>query len=249
MPRIHPKAEVLDGLLRFFPEERNRLLRHRSRPREAPKGKGRQVLSWRSSGAEYDRAVDDVLDRFRPRLEAAVREMAEAPGLLSEILGNPPEQWEALARGERFRSFALCRLLLDRSYEETIETPGEGERLAALALTITDSLDPARYGDRVLADARARVWVAIANARRVAADLWGSEQALQTAEEHLRLGIVPDRLAIPSHGLGRPPHREKVDIHAAPFGGALDAGAGDERPALHPVVGARSEVDHLGIRV
>jgi tetratricopeptide (TPR) repeat protein len=192
MPRIHPKAEVFDGLLQVFPEERDRLRRHRSRgPRSRLKpgsGSGR-VLSWRASGDEYDQVVDGVLDRFRPRIEAAVREMAQAPLLLGEILGKPSERREELVRGERFRSLALCRLLLDRSHEETIEAPVEGERLAALALTITEALDPARYCDRVLEDARARAWIAIANARRVAGDLWGSEHAIQTAEEHLRHGM------------------------------------------------------------
>ncbi|HEV2851201.1 MAG TPA: hypothetical protein VHC97_00200 [Thermoanaerobaculia bacterium] len=190
MPRIHPKPEVFDGLLRLFPEERDRLFRRRSRSGEAPEGRGYRVLSWRSSGAEYDQAVDGVLDRFRPRIEAAVREMAQAPVLLSEILEHPPEQWEGVARGgDRFRSLALCRLILDRSHEESVETPRRGERLADLALTVIDWLDPARYGDRVLADARARAWTAIANARRVAANLWGAEEAFRTAEEHLRRGM------------------------------------------------------------
>lgn len=192
MPRIHPKAEVFDGLLQVFPEELERLLRH---PPYAPGSRreakeGGRVLAWHSSGSEYDRAVDGVLDRFRPRLEMAVREMAEAPGLLSKLLEHPPEQWEELVRGDdRSRSLALCSLLLDKSYQECIETPCRGERLASVALALTESLDPARYGDRVLVDARARAWIAVASARRVAADLWGCERALQTAEEHLRHGM------------------------------------------------------------
>jgi tetratricopeptide (TPR) repeat protein len=192
MPRIHPKPEVFDGLLRFFPEERDRLRRYLVRESGRQKEvEGRsQILPWRSSGSEYDQAIDNVLDRFRPCLDAAVREMAEAPILLAELLRSPAERWEDLARTDsRFRSLALCRLLLDRSYEDSLESPQLRERLAALALTITKSLDPERYGDRVLADARARAWIAIANARRVAGDLWGSESALQTAEEHLRRGM------------------------------------------------------------
>ena len=190
MPRIHPKPEACDGLLRIFPEELERLLRHPAQsPRSGTKDGGR-VLAWRSSGSEYDRVVDGVLDRFRPRLEMAVREMAEAPGLLHELLKHPPEQWEGLARGkERFRSLAFCRLVLDRSCQESGEAPARGERLAAFALTLLESLDPAQYGDRVLADARARAWIAIANARRVSEDLWGAEAAFRTAGEHLRHGL------------------------------------------------------------
>jgi tetratricopeptide (TPR) repeat protein len=191
MPRIHPKPEVFEGLLRFFPEERDRLRRYIRglEPRKEGGDRG-QILAWRSSGSEYNQAIDNVLDRFRPSLDAAVRELAKAPTLLSDLLGNPPERWDELARHEpRFRSLALCRLLLDRSHEDSIEAPRQGERLAGLALAITESLDPARYGHRVLADAHARAWIAIASARRVAADLWGSEQAFQTAEEHLRRGM------------------------------------------------------------
>lgn len=194
MPRIHPRPEIFDGLLRFFPEERDRLLRHLSRDRrtgEEPAERRGRILPWRSSGAEYDQAVDGVLDRFRPRIEDVVREMAEAPFLLSDLLGNPPGLWELLARNDpRFRSLALCRLLLDGSYQESAAgNPGQGERLAETALAITESLDPARYGGRVLADARARAWIAVADARRAAADLRGAERALETATEHLRRGM------------------------------------------------------------
>src|SRR3712207_1478248 len=112
MPRIHPKPEVFESLLRFFPEERDRLrgyLARESGPQKEVGGR-RQVLSWRSSGAEYDQAIDNVFDRFRPCLDAAVREMAEAPALLSDLLGSPAERWEDLARTDpRFRSLALCR--------------------------------------------------------------------------------------------------------------------------------------------
>ena len=192
MPRIHPKPEILDGLLRFFPEERDRFRRYLVRELETRKeveGRGR-VLHWRSSGAEYDQAIDNVLDRFRPRLDAVVRELAEAPALLSALLRSPAERWEELVRkGQGFRNLSLCRLLLERSYQESIETPHQGERLAALALVVADLLDPALYGGRVLEDARARAWIAIGNARRIADNLRGAEDAFRTAEEHLGQGL------------------------------------------------------------
>lgn len=190
MPIIHLKPEVFEGLLRFFPEERDRLRRHLVHGLKRAEGPGR-VLPWRSSGAEYDEAVDGVLDRFRPHMEDVVREMAQAPFLLEDLLGSSAGLRERLVRNDpRFRSLALCRLLLDRSCRESAAgNPGQGERLAELALAITGSLDPARYGGRVLADARARAWIAVADARRVDGDLWGSERALKTAEEHLRGGL------------------------------------------------------------
>ncbi len=189
MPRIHPKPEVFEGLLRLFPEERDRLCRYLVPGVKGGEGGGR-VLPWRSSGAEYDQAIENVLDRFRPRLDAVVRELAEAPALLSDLLRSPVERWEEQVRMDpRFRSLALCRILLDRSREESIGNPLRGERLAALALAITESLDPERYGGRALEDARARAWIAIGNARRIADDLRGAEDAFRTAEEHLAHGL------------------------------------------------------------
>src|SRR5688572_52620 len=134
MPRIHPKPEAFDGLLRFFPEERDRLRRYLVHGAKGGEGAGR-LLPWRSSGAEYDEAVDGVLGRFRPRMEEVVREMAAAPLLLEELLGHPPGLRELLARNDpHFRSLALCRLLLDRSsLESAAGNPQPGERLAELA--------------------------------------------------------------------------------------------------------------------
>lgn len=189
MPRIHPKPEVFEGLLRFFPEERDRLRRYLVHGLKRGEGAGR-VLPWRSSGSEYDQTIENILDRFRPRLDAVVRELAEAPVLLSDLLESPIERWEERVRSDpRFRSLALCRMLLDKSYEESIETPLRGGRLAALALGITESLDPGRYGGRALEDARARAWIAIGNARRIADDLRGAEDAFRAAEEHLGHGL------------------------------------------------------------
>ncbi|HKI06347.1 MAG TPA: hypothetical protein VKK31_30490 [Thermoanaerobaculia bacterium] len=209
MPRIHPKPEVFEGLVQFFPEERDRLLRHartcsrcRSRrhgermPQGLPSAPddGGRILPWRPSPAECGQAVDRVLANFRPRIQAAARERAAAPVLLAELLRHEPERWDALVRGgERFRNLAFCGLLLEKSYREGVEAPRLGERLAALALTLAGSLDPAWYGERVLADARARCWMMIANARRVDADLRSSEQAFRMAEVQLLLG-TGDRL-------------------------------------------------------
>jgi tetratricopeptide (TPR) repeat protein len=60
-------------------------------------------------------------------------------------------------------------------------------------LALADRLDPEWYGPRVLEDVRARSFMLIGNARRVASDLWGAEEAFRTAEAHLRQG-TGDRL-------------------------------------------------------
>jgi tetratricopeptide (TPR) repeat protein len=200
MPKIHPKPEVLDGLIQLVPEAESRLLRHiqvcaacRGRL-EAAGGPARgsagsNVLSWPVAATEHGRAVDLVLASLRPRLMAAVREQAAAPVLLSELLEHRPERRELLVRNsERFQNLPLCRLLLQRGYRDTFNIPQEGERLARLALGMVGQLDSAWYGERMLADARARCWMVIGNARRVASDLEGAGEAFGTASAILREG-------------------------------------------------------------
>jgi len=200
MPRIHPKPEVLDGLIRLITESEDRLLRHvrvcavcrdrlEAARRPDPGNQGSNVLAWPVAATEHGRAVDLALSGLRPRLQAAVRERAEAPFLLSELLDHRPERRELLVRNsERFQNLPLCRLLLQRGYRDTFNAPRQGERLGLLALGMVDSLDPSWYGERMLADARARCWMVIGNARRVASDLQGAEEALRIAAGYLREG-------------------------------------------------------------
>jgi hypothetical protein len=170
--RAHPKPEV-------------------SPPRS--KGGG-AVLAWRFPRTGYGRAIDGVLAGLRPRIRAAEREWAAAPWLLSELLRHTPARRELLVRNSRrFRNLALCGLLLESSRQDGSAAPRGGERLAALALALVESLDADWYGDWALADARARCWMSIGNARRIAADLRGAEEALRKAEAHLRRG-TGDRL-------------------------------------------------------
>jgi len=196
MPRTHPKPEILSGLLELLPEARSRLLRHvhacpscraalAARASAEPGG----LLFWRPSEATAGRAVDRVLTALLPRIEAAAREREEAPALLAELLRHRPERRELLARNsQRFRNLPLCGLLLERGYRDSVDAPREGERLARVALEIAGSLDPAAYGARVLADARGRCWMTIGNARRLASDLRGSEEAFRQAEADLGQG-------------------------------------------------------------
>jgi hypothetical protein len=153
-----------------------------------PQGAGRLLL-WRAPEAPYGPAIDAVLAGMRPRIRSAEQEWAEAPGLLAELLRHTLARRELLVRNSsRFQSLALCGLLLVRSHEESAEDPWHGERLAALALLLAESLDADWYGDWALADAHARCWMQIGNARRFAADPVGAERAFRAAEAYLREG-------------------------------------------------------------
>ncbi len=167
MPRIHPNPE-----------------------KPAPRLTGPQGSPVRRlPGLDYGAAIDAVLAAFGPRIDAAAEESTAAPSLLSELLRNAPGRRELLVRNSRrFRNLPLCGLLLERSSQESFRAPRRGEKLAALALVLVETLNAARYGDWTLADARARCWMLIGEARRMAADLRGAEEALRTAEAHLREG-------------------------------------------------------------
>src|SRR5262245_8793583 len=198
MPRIHPHPEVLTGRIQLLPGDQGRLLRHvqgcpscrRTLEEREPAARGKgNVLSWRPSEAAAGRAVEGALAGFRSRLQAVARERAEAPALLAELLGHRAERQEILARNSRrFRSLALCGLLLQHSHEVSVDDSVQGERLATLALELTGFLDDDWYGERVLADTRGRCWLLIGNARRIAADLPGAEEALLQAEDDLDRG-------------------------------------------------------------
>jgi tetratricopeptide (TPR) repeat protein len=188
MPKIYSKPELLRGLFEQLPAYRTP-----SPEILIPKG-GARILPWRPSEADYGATVDNVLAGFRPRISSAVREQAEAPALLDALLRHPPERRRVLVDNSgRFQSLALCALLLESSRQEGYKDPAEGERRADLVLALADRLDPEWYGARVLEDVRARSFLLIGNARRVASDLWGAEEAFRTAEAHLRQG-TGDRL-------------------------------------------------------
>lgn len=155
-------------------------------PQSTGRGSG---LVWRSPGLDYGSAIDAVLTGFRLHIEAAEEEWFTAPSLLSELLQTTPARRELLVRNSRrFRNLHLCGLLLEKSSQESARAPRQGERLAALALLLVESLNAAWYGDWTLADARARCWMFVSEARRRAADLQGSAEALRTAEAHFRQG-------------------------------------------------------------
>jgi tetratricopeptide (TPR) repeat protein len=200
MPRIHPSTDVLTGRIQLLPGDQGRLSRHirdcptcRRRleeraPEPREEGEGR-LLAWRPPETAVGRAVDGVLESFRSRAQAVARERAEAPALLAELLGHRVERQQMLARNSRrFRSLALCGLLLQRSHEVSVDDPAQGERTAALALELIRFLDGGWYGERVLADTRGRCWMLIGNARRIAGDLPGAEEALLRSDSSLGRG-------------------------------------------------------------
>ncbi|HSF39357.1 MAG TPA: hypothetical protein VLT87_06145 [Thermoanaerobaculia bacterium] len=239
MPKNYSKPEILRGLIEQLPVYRTPS--PESLRLEAGSN-GARILPWRFPESDYGRTVDAVLARFRPRIASAAQEQAEAPALLAELLRQTPERRMMLVRNSgRFRSLALCALLLETSRQEGYKDPMEGERLADLVLVLAHRLDPEWYGARVLEDVRSRCFMLIGNARRVASDLWGAEEAFRTAESHLRQG-TGDRLerarllflrACLRRAQRRLPEAARLFKRAA----AVFLAAGEAHPAAEAIIG------------
>jgi tetratricopeptide (TPR) repeat protein len=82
----------------------------------------------------------------------------------------------------------MVEVLLRLSFEERYRSPQEMLRLALLAKTAAENLDPEAYDALLIADHQARAWAELGNAYRVNDELAEAEAAFDHAEERLRLG-------------------------------------------------------------
>jgi tetratricopeptide (TPR) repeat protein len=117
------------------------------------------------------------------------KERGEAGTLLAELESHPPER-EALIlqNNPRFQTWGLLVCILDRSWSLNLQDPSGAERLAHLALLLTDHIDSSFYRTASIEDLRARAWAYIGNTRRLRSDLTGADDAFKTAAAHLRQG-------------------------------------------------------------
>jgi tetratricopeptide (TPR) repeat protein len=146
---------------------------------------------WPEPGFEdaADAAWIRIVTLLERRMAELRREREDAPGLLAELLDRPAGERSALIRsGGQLRTFAVCELLIEKSFEEGFREPERAVELAELAVEAAGCLDPASYGLSVIQDLRARAWAYLGNARRIASDLPGADQALSFAESLLREG-------------------------------------------------------------
>ena len=205
MPKIHPKVESWRRSLTHLPQELREALRHaldcpacrpllrellteRAGREGAEPGTPGGVLAWRPPAPDYGPAVASALRSLVPRIAAAERQRAAAPVLLDELMRAAERDWAGLGEDPRFATIPLIDLLLERSREESYHDARRGERLALLALGLAERIEADAVGPRVLADARARTWAAVGNARRMATDLRGAEEAFERAEKELASG-------------------------------------------------------------
>ncbi len=157
--------------------------RDRAAGAAAPR-RGRPGRPGRLEDADVEsEAWDRIFAKLEQRLTLIASERTAAPRLLDELLQRPVAERGAVVHvGRRFQSLAVCDLLLDESCDAGSHDSGEAIALAELGILVADHLDTRYYGSAVVHDMKSRAWAYLGNARRLAADFAGAEQALSFAE-------------------------------------------------------------------
>ena len=151
-------------------------------------------LAWRV--ASYDQPVANSFEqaiRLKRVLEEQRQVAEEYTALLAS--GESPSSIPEEA------GLGLYEALLQRVSSLRHDDPQETVRLARMAVTVADGLDPLIYGDREVADFQARAWGELGNALRAADDLWQAERAFEHAFEVLEKGTGATALEARLHDL------------------------------------------------
>jgi tetratricopeptide (TPR) repeat protein len=134
--------------------------------------------------AAYDHAISaaytSVLERTG-RTRARVQVPGGAEGL--PLPGDPA-----------FYTPQVCEILLERSYTVRLSDPETMLRLAELAASSAEGLDPELYGRRQAADLQARAWAEVANAHRVTGDHVKADRMMARAVDCRARGTGDSRL-------------------------------------------------------
>ncbi|HYO16819.1 MAG TPA: hypothetical protein VE685_26780, partial [Thermoanaerobaculia bacterium] len=102
---------------------------------------------------------------------------------------HPAGQREFLVRNiPRFHTWGFLELLIQRSWETTIDSPSYSEELGRLAVLVSECLNLDVYKAELVEDLRARAWAYIGNSQRVRSDLQEAERSFATASFHLKRG-------------------------------------------------------------
>lgn len=131
---------------------------------------------------DYDEVISRTYDHLVSRELSLKVDRCQAPTLLAELERHPlPRRKVLVSNARRFRSWGLAELLLERSWETFSTDPLRSQEHAELALEVADRLEGPAHTVVLLADLEARAWAYLGNARRVVADLAGSEEAFSKA--------------------------------------------------------------------
>ncbi len=146
-----------------------------------------------SPAGAVDKRLDEIFEKLPAWLrEARARMSAErdkALSYLEHLLAQPlPRQLILVSNSQRYRSWCLCELLIERGWAFRFQDPRRTEELAQVAVTLASALPEQQYGTALTWDLRAKAWTALANGRRIMSDFAGARAALAQARLHLDRG-------------------------------------------------------------
>lgn len=112
--------------------------------------------------------------------------------VVATLLGAPVEGWHAwLRRMDGVCTVGLVDALLDEGRKHTSE-PREFERIADLAIEVSEALDPTAYPAGMVARARGNAWKDRANALRLRGEFQDALWAVDEAERNFRQQPIPE---------------------------------------------------------
>jgi tetratricopeptide (TPR) repeat protein len=138
---------------------------------------------------DYTLAIQRTEERYKEKERSLLTERSHAAALLDDLLAyEPTKRTLFLGNSTRFQTWGVYELALERSWQVRTSDSRLSEELAKLAIELSAHLDLTRYSIELIEDLRARAWSYVANLRRMASDLKGSEMAFQVCYKHLMRG-------------------------------------------------------------
>lgn len=166
------------------------------------------VIRGPQGGADWSNVLhfglSSTFDRVWNRHFAeAESERRESSARLDELLAVPPAERQRLLQTDaRYRTWALADEALGSAPSLLVLDPPQGRDRVELGLAVAEALDPATYGERLLADLQARGRSLLGEAHRRLGDLRAAERAFRRSEAALERSIDPAETARFEHLLG-----------------------------------------------
>lgn len=144
--------------------------------------------------ANFDAIFAGVLIEAKRQERSLNRSRFEAATLFEELTSHPLQrQLMLLQHSRKYRTWALCDLVVRRALRLSLQDGGEHLDLARLGVAIAEVLDTEPLGAPLTNDIRGRAWVVLGNALRLECDFAEAEEAFATAQAYL-LGGTGDPL-------------------------------------------------------
>jgi tetratricopeptide (TPR) repeat protein len=139
--------------------------------------------------SSYEEVLDRVVERAGRRASTLDRERSEAHRLLDELGRHPlPRQLTLVRNSRRFRSWALCELLIEEGFRRRFDDPTTGLERIQLAVAVSDRVSEDEYGLPLVRDLQARAFAYLGNAERICSNYLAAEEAFRKARALLAEG-------------------------------------------------------------